>query len=75
MRIALAWVALLASTLNVASADLADELADLVGYTIVDSKTIVGWKDDGEADEDSFEGCDFDRQIQFDDGSTLTCGE
>jgi len=40
-----------------ALADLADELEELVGYTIVASKTIASWYDDVERDDGSFNGC------------------
>lgn len=42
---------------------LADELGNLIGYTIVAQKTISG----------EFEGCDFDKRIMFDDGTMLKC--
>ena len=57
-----------------AHADLADELDDLVGYTIIASKTIDRWYDDDEKD-DSFNGCSHGRVIVFTDGTTLTCAE
>jgi hypothetical protein len=57
-----------------AYADLADELEDLVGYTIIASKTIERWYDDDEKD-DSFNGCSYGRIIVFTDGTTLTCAE
>ncbi|KJV44346.1 hypothetical protein CAP42_09610 [Acinetobacter indicus] len=58
-----------------ASADLADELEDLVGYTIVDSKTIKGWYDDEESEEGAFKGCKHGRTVVFTDNTTLTCSE
>ncbi len=57
-----------------AHADLADELDDLVGYTITASKTIDRWYDDDEKD-DSFNGCSHGRVIVFTDNTTLTCAE
>lgn len=57
-----------------AHADLADELDDFVGYTIIASKTIDRWYDDEEKD-DSFNGCSHGRVIVFTDGTTLTCAE
>lgn len=57
-----------------AYADLADELEDLVGYTVIDSKTVERWYDDDEKD-DSFNGCNYDRVIVFTDGTALTCAE
>ncbi len=56
-----------------ARSDLADELGDLVGYVIVDAKTIVAWADDDESDEGSFNGCSYGRRIKFDDNTVLTC--
>ena len=58
-----------------ANADLADELEDLVGYTIVDSKTIDGWYDEDGKKEDGFEGCAHGRTIVFTDGRILHCAE
>ncbi|MBW1788376.1 MAG: hypothetical protein JRK53_17430 [Deltaproteobacteria bacterium] len=69
-------VSILAITFVVqpAYADLADELEDLLGYTIVAIKTIERWYDNDEKD-DSFSGCSHDRVIVFTDGTTLTCSE
>jgi len=39
------------------------EQTELLGYTLIDEKTI----------EDEFEGCDFDKKIVFLDGTHLTC--
>lgn len=69
--VALVVAALLFST---AHADLADELEDLVGYTIVATKTIEGWKEGRKSGSD-FEGCEFDRVIIFSDGTALVCRE
>ncbi len=57
-----------------AYADLADALEDLVGYTVIDSKTVERWYDDDEKD-DSFNGCSHGRVIVFTDGTALTCAE
>ena len=57
-----------------AYADLADELENLVGYTIIASKTVERWYDDDEKD-DAFNGCSHGRVIVFTDGTTLTCAE
>jgi hypothetical protein len=51
--------------IDTASADLGDELDDLVGYTIIDSKTVDVWYDDEEMEEGSLEGYDYDRVIMF----------
>jgi hypothetical protein len=56
-----------------ASADVTDELEDLVGYTIVDVKTVDGWYDDDGEKGDSFEGCEYGRTIVFSDNRILTC--
>lgn len=57
---------------GLAMADLADELEDLVGYVIVASKTIEGWREDRKS-EDGFSGCSHGRVIVFTDGTALTC--
>ena len=57
-----------------AYADLADELEELVGYTIIASKTVERWYDENEED-DSFNGCSHGRVIVFTDGTALTCAE
>jgi len=43
--------------------DFEDFAHKLVGYTIVDIKTVDG----------NFEGCDYDRKIVFTDGTYVTC--
>jgi hypothetical protein len=58
-----------------AFADLADELSHLVGYTIIDTKTIEGWYDEDGKKGDSFEGCEFGRTIVFSDNRVLRCSE
>lgn len=58
---------------NSASADLAYKLSSLTGYTVAASLTITGWKDSNGKKGDSFEGCDFDRVIIFDDSKILRC--
>ncbi len=62
-------------TANPSSADCADELENLEGYTIVAVKTIEGWYDDDEKDDSSFNGCSHGRVIVFTDGTGLTCAE
>lgn len=57
------------------SADLASKLERLVGYTILDSKTIKGWYDGDEREEGAFKGCRHGRVIVFADGTGLTCAE
>ena len=56
-----------------AQASCQSVLENNVGWTIVDSKTIDGYKDQGEPKADDFEGCDYDRIIYFRDGTTATC--
>lgn len=62
-----------------AKADLADKLSKLVGYIIIDSKTIKAWYDDddgdGEKAEGSFKGCKNGRVIVFEDNKVLTCAQ
>ena len=58
-----------------ASADLADKLSKLVGYVIVDSKTIKGWYDENEKEDGAFKGCKHGRVIVFTDNKVLTCTE
>ena len=48
------------------------DLDDVVGYTLLASKTIEGRIDEGQR-EDDFEGCDFDRIIVFTDGTGVRC--
>ena len=52
------------------------DVSNYPGYTIVGTKTIVGYvQEDGskKTSDDSFEGCDFDRKIIFDDRTYLVC--
>jgi hypothetical protein len=60
-----------------AHAGSSDKLEGLVGYTIIASKTIDGYRDSGPNGKrgDDFEGCDFDKVIVFRDGTSLTCAE
>lgn len=66
---------LLASASAPASADLARKLERLVGYVIVDSKTIRAWYDEEEKEEGAFKGCKHGRKIVFDDNKVLTCAQ
>jgi hypothetical protein len=70
-RIGLLLVALLVCV--AAAADIVDELSSYTGYTIVGTKTVIGYRDKNGKRSDDFEGCDFDRTIKFDDGTVLTC--
>lgn len=53
-------------------ADLGNQLADYVGYTIVAVKTIAKSVDD-DGERTSFQGCKYGRIIVFDDGNYVTC--
>ena len=61
----------LAAAMPAANAD-PNMLSMLEGYTVVKVTTISGRIDKGKR-EDDFNGCDFDRTILFDDGSSLRC--
>lgn len=56
-----------------AIAEASDSLSGLEGYTIVLSSTVSGYKDANGKREDSFNGCEFDRIIIFDNRKILTC--
>ncbi len=74
MKNQLLLLALLTSTTS-AFADITSQLGRLVGYTIIASKTVVGFQDKSGKKADSFEGCEYDRVIIFDDNKILTCAE
>ena len=63
----------LATGTTPAFADITSRLGRLVGYTIVASKTVAGYQDRSGKKGDSFEGCDYDRVIVFDDNRILAC--
>jgi hypothetical protein len=48
-------------------------LEKLVGWTLIDVKTIEGFYNDEGQYEESFEGCNYDRIIKFDDGTIVEC--
>lgn len=54
-------------------ADCESLLERNIGWTIVDSKTIDGYKKENGEKEDSFEGCEHGRVIYFRDGTSATC--
>lgn len=57
-----------------AHADTIDKLSGLEGYYVLKVKTIDGWMDkDRKEKKSGFDGCDWDRVIIFDDGTTATC--
>jgi hypothetical protein len=49
------------------------QLKLLIGWTIVDSKTIVGHVTKNGKKSDSFDGCDYGTVIVFDDDKVVTC--
>jgi len=54
-------------------ADCESVLESNIGWTIIDSKTIDGYRKENGEKEDSFEGCEHGRKIYFRDGTTATC--
>lgn len=57
-----------------ASADLADKMEKLVGYTIVASMTIKSWYNESKNEaEENFKGCDYGRVIVFTNNKILKC--
>lgn len=64
--------AFLGLTSTPVQADIGNELSQYVGYTIVAVKTIARSVDKN-GDKTHFEGCEFDRDIVFDDGTYVTC--
>ena len=65
------WIAVTLSVLNL-NADCTRTMEKNIGWTIIDSKTIQGFRDKGKK-SDSFEGCVSGRIIYFTDGTTVTC--
>jgi hypothetical protein len=49
------------------------QLQQMVGWTIIASKTIEGHITEEGKRSDDFEGCDFGTQIVFTDGKAVTC--
>ncbi|KFI23725.1 hypothetical protein [Nitrosococcus oceani] len=49
------------------------QLRQMIGWTIIASKTIEGHITEDGKRSDDFEGCDFDMQIVFTDGKAVTC--
>jgi hypothetical protein len=49
-------------------------LDDLIGYTIIAKKTIIG-RVDKDGRHDDFQGCDYGRIIIFDDNTGVACQE
>jgi len=70
------WIAVCLLTAAVqASADLADKLSRLEGYTIVKAGTITGWRNSDGKRGDDFEGCDYGRKLFIDDSLQVTCSD
>lgn len=68
MRALIAFVVCMMSSSAFAGCDL----DDLVGWTLIARKTIVG-RIQNEERKDDFEGCDFSRIIVFDDNTGVQC--
>lgn len=66
-------VMMLLGVCGLARADLANQLSELTGYTILGSTTIVARQDENKAREDGFEGCNYGRKILFNNDRYLTC--
>lgn len=56
-----------------AHADAVSVLSQFEGYTVAAVMTVTGWQDRNGKKGDSFEGCEFDRIIIFDDSKALVC--
>ena len=70
-RLLIGTALLVASTYSYA--DCESVLESNIGWTIVDSKTIDGYRKENGKKEDSFEGCEHGRIIFFRDGTSVTC--
>lgn len=70
---ALAIGGALCITSTLVSADVASQLQQYVGYTIVAVLDIVGYQDSNGKHGDSFEGCEYGRVIIFEGNKALTC--
>ncbi|MUK64020.1 hypothetical protein GNP81_19215 [Aliivibrio fischeri] len=75
MKILITITALILSLNPTTSIAQVDEstLEQLVGWTLIETKTIEGFYNDDGKYEDSFEGCDYDRVIQFVDSTQIEC--
>jgi len=71
LKVLICLFLLLAS--NFANADAANKLRRLEGYTIVLVTYVAGYVDKDGKRSDSFEGCDYDRVIIFDNDKVLKC--
>jgi hypothetical protein len=45
----------------------------LIGFKVVDVKTIVGYQDEDGSSGEDFKGCQYNRIILFEDNKILTC--
>jgi hypothetical protein len=68
----LALVVLLVATTG-AFADVADELKQFVGFTIIASMRVAGYQDKDGTSGSDFQGCQFDRVIIFDNNKIMKC--
>jgi hypothetical protein len=61
-------------SLSIVKADVDSyQLEQLVGWTIVEVKTIEGFKEPNQPKQDGFEGCSGDTIVFFRDGTTVQC--
>lgn len=58
-----------------AHADLADKLSRLEGYTIVKTGSVTGWQNPDGKRGDTFEGCEYGRQLFIDERLKVTCSD
>ena len=58
---------------SLAFADFTSQARRLVGYSIVDVKTISGWRDQDGKHGEAFEGCNYGRVIFFADNKVASC--
>lgn len=69
------WPIFAAGISVIATPALAEvDLSDLVGFTLVQEKTIVGRIENGKYEE-GYEGCTYGRILVFDDETGVECAE
>ena len=49
------------------------DISDYVGWQIIHSGTVTGYIDDNGVEQDSFEGCEWGRQLIIDYSLAVTC--
>ena len=49
------------------------DISDYVGWQIIHSGTVTGYIDDNGVEQDSFEGCEYGRQLIVDYSLVVTC--